>query len=122
MIRGGPDVSDLATLAALSADVVRELAAAQGVCIRPLMRRVIDRETDTETTVAIACGSTREAVCPACALKARVLRMQQCAAGRSRMDEPTGKPRADLPTVSGLVVQICTKSPPGAVDPAPRRR
>jgi len=72
--------------------------------------------------VAIACGSTREAVCPACALKARVLRMQQCAAGRSRMDEPTGKPRADLPTVSGLMVQICTKSPPGAVEPAPRRR
>src|SRR5829696_5011781 len=76
------------TLAALSADVVRELAAAQGVCIRPLMRRVIDRETDTETTVAIPCGSTREAVCPPCAHKARVLRMQQCAEGWHRADEP----------------------------------
>jgi hypothetical protein len=76
------------TLAALSAQVVRELAIAQHVCIRPVMRRVLDRETDTETTVAIACGATRETVCPACARKARVLRMQQCAEGWHRTDEP----------------------------------
>jgi hypothetical protein len=49
---------------------------------------VIDRETGTETTVAIRCGSTREAVCPPCADKARVLRMQQCAEGWHRTDEP----------------------------------
>jgi hypothetical protein len=78
----------LQTLAALPDDVVRELAIAQGVCIRPLLRRVMDREADTETTVAIACGSTREAVCPPCARKARVLRMQQCAEGWHRTDEP----------------------------------
>src|SRR5215211_2056133 len=76
------------TLGKLTADVVRELAVAQHVCIRPLMRRVIDRETDTETTVAIPCGSTREVVCPPCAHKARVLRMQQCAEGWHRSDEP----------------------------------
>jgi len=58
------------------------------VCIRPLLRRVIDRETDTETRVAIPCGSTRESVCPPCAHKARVLRMQQCAEGWHRTEEP----------------------------------
>jgi hypothetical protein len=76
------------TLAALSAQVVRELAITQHVCIRPVMRRVLDRETDTDTTVAIPCGSTREAVCPPCAHKARVLRMQQCAEGWHRDNEP----------------------------------
>jgi hypothetical protein len=76
------------TLAALTAGVVRELAASQGVCIRPILRRVHDRETDTETTVPIPCGSTREAVCPACAQKARVLRMRQCAEGWHRTAEP----------------------------------
>jgi hypothetical protein len=76
------------TLAVLSAQVVRELAVAQQVCIRPVMRRVLDRETDTDTTVAIPCGSTREAVCPPCAHKARVLRMQQCTEGWHRDTEP----------------------------------
>src|SRR5829696_9653106 len=76
------------TLGKLTADVVRELAVAQHVCIRPLLRRVLDRETDTDTTVAIPCGSTREAVCPPCAHKARVLRMQQCSEGWHRTDEP----------------------------------
>jgi hypothetical protein len=87
------------TLAALSADVVRELAIDQGVCIRPLLRRVLDRETDTETTVAIPCGSTREAVCPPCAEKARRLRMQQCAEGwhRVKEPEPTAKDHAVEP-------------------------
>jgi hypothetical protein len=86
------------TLAALSAQVVRELAITQQVCIRPVMRRVLDRATDTETTVAIPCGSTREAVCPPCAQKARVLRMQQCAEGWHRDTEPdTDVPGQDAP-------------------------
>src|SRR5215217_5855709 len=75
------------TLAALSADMVRELATLQGVCVRPIMRRVLDREIGSDSTVAIACGATREAVCPPCAHKARVLRMQQCAEGWHRTEE-----------------------------------
>src|SRR3954471_13762933 len=78
-----------------SSDVVRELAIAEHVCVRPLIRRVFDRDTDTETRVALACGSTREAVCPPCAQKARVLRMQQCAEGWHRTDEPPTPPPAD---------------------------
>ena len=42
----------------------------------------------------IACGSTREAVCPPCARKARVLRMQQCQEGWHRDTEPD-RPVAD---------------------------
>ena len=43
----------------------------------------------------IACGSTREAVCPPCARKARVLRMQQCAEGWHRDTEPEPPDQTD---------------------------
>ena len=41
------------------------------VCVRPMLRRVDDRQTGAEQVVPIPCGSTREAVCPPCARKAR---------------------------------------------------
>lgn len=69
----------LATVGQITAGMARELAEAEGVCARPLLRRVTDRETGAVSRVALACGSTREVVCPACAGKARRLRMQQCA-------------------------------------------
>lgn len=76
-------------LAAFTPEMVRELAISQRVCVRPLLRRVEDRQTGTEDVIALPCGSTRESVCPPCAHKARVLRMQQCAEGWHRGDEPT---------------------------------
>ena len=76
------------TMLRLAPEAVRELAIDQGVCVRPLMRRVVDRDTDTETRVALPCGSTREAVCPPCAHKARLLRMQQCSEGWHLSEEP----------------------------------
>ena len=78
----------LAVLAAITTEMAREMAVNAGVCIRPMMRRVYDRDTGTESRVPIACGSTREAVCPPCARKARVLRMQQCPEGWHRDTEP----------------------------------
>lgn len=72
----------------ITADMARELALAQRVCIRPLLRRVHDRASEIEDVVALPCGSTREAVCPPCAHKARLLRMQQCTEGWHRTDEP----------------------------------
>lgn len=78
-VTGGPVVTDA---------MARELAVAENVCVRPLVRRVLDRDTGTETRVAIPCGSTRETVCPPCAAKARLLRMQQCAEGWHRDHEP----------------------------------
>jgi hypothetical protein len=67
--------------------MARELAIAEQVCVRPILRTVHDRETSTDTVIAIACGSTREAACRSCAHKAHVLRMQQCAEGWHRADE-----------------------------------
>ena len=67
----------LSVLASITAEMARELAVGQGVCVRPILRRVLDRDTGTETRVPIPCGATREAVCPPCARKARVLRMQR---------------------------------------------
>lgn len=72
----------------LTVDLAREAALAQGVCIRPILRQVTDRHTGTEKTVTIPCGSRKESVCPPCAHKARVIRMQQCAEGWHRTDEP----------------------------------
>src|ERR671912_1908646 len=78
----------LAVLADITTDMAREMAVNNGVCVRPVMKRVYDRETSAETRIPIACGSTREAVCPPCARKARVLRMQQCQEGWHRDTEP----------------------------------
>lgn len=73
--------------------LARDLAESEGVCVRPLLRRLIDRDTGNESTVILACGSTRAVKCPPCADKARRLRMQQCAEGWHRTDE--------LPEVTG---------------------
>lgn len=67
---------------------VRDYAAEAGVCVRPVLRTVIDRTTNKSTTVLIACGSTRESKCPPCAGKARRLRMQQCAEGWHLAEDP----------------------------------
>jgi hypothetical protein len=79
---------NLAMLTDLTTNMVRELAVAEKVCIRPLMRRVLDRESGIEEAVPIPCGSTLESVCPSCAHKARILRMQQCAEGWHLGTEP----------------------------------
>lgn len=105
-------MGDLAVLRAVTPEMARELAIGAKVCVRPLMRRVLDRDTGVEERVAIPCGSTRETVCPSCAHKARVLRMQQCAEGWHRTDDPhagggsdpgdTGGITADEPDSSDL--------------------
>lgn len=76
------------TSASIGNDVIRELAVEQVVCVRPVMRRVIDRATGRSTTVPIPCGATRESMCPSCATKARRLRMTQCAEGWHAESEP----------------------------------
>jgi hypothetical protein len=77
---------------AVTVEVVRDYAADAGVCIRPLLRQVTDRETGQTTSVVIRCGSTRQAVCAPCADRARRLRMQQCAEGWHLVDEPLPPP------------------------------
>ena len=72
----------------ITAEMAYDLAVSQKVCVRPMLRRVHDRHHGTEDVVAIPCGNTHEAVCPSCAYKARMLRMQQCTEGWHRDTEP----------------------------------
>ena len=69
-------------------DMVHALAVKEGVCVRPVLRRVTDRTTGDTTVVAIRCGSTQDVKCAPCASQARRLRMTQCAEGWHRHDEP----------------------------------
>jgi hypothetical protein len=72
----------------IPAQVVHDYAAGKHVCVRLLLRRVTDRETGDVQRVVIPYGSTREAVCHACAEMARRLRMQQCAEGWHLEEDP----------------------------------
>jgi hypothetical protein len=73
---------------ALNPDLVREAALVAGVCARPVVARVMDNESGEVRVVPIACGATRDDRCPACAERARRLRMQQCREGWHRDTEP----------------------------------
>jgi hypothetical protein len=73
---------------ALSPDLVHEAAIAQGVCARPVISKVTDLDTGEVRVVPIWCGTTREDRCPACAERARRLRMQQCREGWHLDTEP----------------------------------
>ena len=78
----------------ITAEDARGLAESARVCGRPMLRKVYDRATGTEQVVPIPCGSTREAVCDACARKARIIRIQQCTEGWHLTDEPDRPSRA----------------------------
>lgn len=73
-------------------EAVRELAVKEGVCIRPVVRRVVDTVTGEVAMVALPCQSTRESRCPSCAAKARALRIQQCLEGWHLDHEPEPRP------------------------------
>ncbi|MGL5857880.1 MAG: replication initiator [Angustibacter sp.] len=81
----------------VTADLARDAAVAQRVCVRPVMRTVTDRATGHTWTVPIPCGSTRETICPPCSAKARRLRAHQCAEGWHLVDEPEPSRRDDEP-------------------------
>src|SRR5918995_315085 len=69
-------------------EMVRAAAEFAGVCARPVIFRVTDLDTGEVRLVPIRCGSTREDRCPACAERARRLRMQQCQEGWHLDTEP----------------------------------
>lgn len=76
--------------------MVAQLAQDQGVCVRPLARRLVDRVSGEASTVVLPCGATRESRCPTCAKRARVLRMHQCAEGWHLAEElPDLRPSYD---------------------------
>ena len=71
-----------------AADLLRDVATSNGVCIRPVTLKVLDETTGGLHYVDVPCGSTREAVCPACSTKAKALRVTQCREGWHRDTEP----------------------------------
>jgi hypothetical protein len=86
----------------LPTEMVAEAALAVGVCVRPVVARVCDLEAGGEPRmVAIACGSTREDRCPACAERARRVRMQQCREGWHLDTEPEWQPEEPTDDAEG---------------------
>jgi hypothetical protein len=69
-------------------DVARAVAEQEGVCVRPLAMRRRDLDSGVSRVVPVACGSTRDAVCPSCAKRHRRLRARQCSEGWHLADEP----------------------------------
>ena len=78
----------------LARDVVRDLAAEHGGCIRPVQLRRTDLDTGRVEQVLIPCGHTLAAVCPACADRAKTLRAAQCREGWHLDTEPVITPDA----------------------------
>jgi hypothetical protein len=72
----------------LAREVARDLAIAQGGCIRPVQVRRTNLDTGEVEQVMIPCGHTLASVCPACAERAKSLRAQQCREGWHLENEP----------------------------------
>jgi hypothetical protein len=76
----------------LAREVVKDLAVEHGACIRPIQLRRTNLDTGEVDTVLVPCGNTLASVCPACAERARTLRVAQCGEGWHLEDEPTITP------------------------------
>ena len=78
--------------APLARNVVKEVAAEHGACLRPVQLRRTDIDTGYIEQVLIPCGHTLASVCPPCAERARLLRAQQCREGWHLDNEPIIEP------------------------------
>ena len=76
----------------LARDVVRDLAAEHGACLRPVQLRRTDIDTGHVEQVLIPCGHTLATVCPSCAERAKILRAAQCREGWHLDHEPVIDP------------------------------
>jgi len=72
----------------LARQVVRDLAAEHGACLRPVQLRRTEIDTGHVEQVLIPCGHTLASVCPSCAERARILRAAQCREGWHLDHEP----------------------------------
>ena len=103
----------------LARDVVRDLAAEHGGCIRPVQLRRTDLDTGHVDQVLIPCGHTLATVCPACADRAKTLRAAQCRDGWHLTPNPSSPPTR--PTTAAHVDRAPRRRP-AAARPGPRRR
>jgi replication initiator protein RepSA len=78
--------------APLARQVVRDLAAEHGACLRPVQLRCTEIDTGHVEQVLIPCGHTLASVCPSCAERARILRAAQCREGWHLDQEPVINP------------------------------
>ena len=74
--------------APLARNVVKELAAEHGACLRPVQLRRTEIDTGHVEQVLVPCGHTLASVCPPCAERARILRATQCREGWHLDQEP----------------------------------
>jgi Replication initiator protein, pSAM2 len=74
--------------APLARNVVKDLAAEHGACLRPVQLRRTDLDTGHVEQVLIPCGHTLASVCPSCAERAKILRAAQCREGWHLDREP----------------------------------
>ncbi|WP_433679982.1 replication initiator [Nocardia sp. CA-119907] len=74
-------------------DIAQAAAEKWGVCKQPIPMRAFNPDTGESKYVAAACKSTRASDCPACAAKARALRVTQCREGWHMEDEPVSDRR-----------------------------
>ncbi|MGY1936818.1 replication initiator [Nocardia gipuzkoensis] len=79
---------DEQTRAASFDDIAMQAARTHGVCIRPMVLEQTDTETGRVEFVAVPCGNTMAAICPACAAKAKALRQTQLREGWHLEQEP----------------------------------
>jgi hypothetical protein len=78
--------------APLARNVVKDLAAEHGACLRPVQLRRTEIDTGYIEQVLIPCGHTLASVCPPCAERARLLRAAQCREGWHLDQEPVIDP------------------------------
>ncbi|GAA3877199.1 hypothetical protein GCM10022243_47530 [Saccharothrix violaceirubra] len=78
----------------LTLDVVKAAAEQHGVCVRPVLREVVDLDSGEVRIVGVRCNSTRTSRCPACADRNRRSRMAQCREGWHLATEPVAERHA----------------------------
>ena len=76
----------------LARDVVRQVAAEHGACLRPVQLRRTDIATGQVEQVLVPCGHTLASVCAPCAERAKTLRAAQCREGWHLDHEPVIEP------------------------------
>jgi len=76
----------------LARQVVKDLAAEHGACLRPVQLRRTEINTGHVEQVLIPCGHTVASVCPPCAERTRILRAAQCREGWHLEQEPVINP------------------------------
>lgn len=72
-------------------DLIRDVAIENRVCISPIPMEATAPDGQTKI-IDLPCGATRASKCPACAEKAKLLRMAQCREGWHLESEPVFEP------------------------------